>query len=189
MRTFMLRQKRWGLALLAAVVLFTSAHLAKIQPAAAQTTPPSVGIACTEGAPLSPNFTLTTRTGYITLPDGNTAFMWGYSEGNQPFQHPGPVLCVKEGDQVTIILQNTLSEDVSIIFPGQENVMANGAPVQPQFSGTTLTSLTNVATANGGSMTYSFVAAKPGTYLYESGTNPRKQVGMGLFGALIDHQG
>ncbi len=34
-------------------------------------------------------------------------------------------------------------------------------------------------------MTYSFVASKPGTYIYESGTNPEKQVRMGLFGALI----
>ena len=42
-----------------------------------------------------------------------------------------------------------------------------------------------VAAAAGGSMTYSFVATKPGTYLYESGTNPGVQVQMGLFGALI----
>ncbi len=34
-------------------------------------------------------------------------------------------------------------------------------------------------------MTYSFTADNPGTYLYESGTNPEKQVRMGLFGALI----
>jgi FtsP/CotA-like multicopper oxidase with cupredoxin domain len=87
---------------------------------------------------------------------------------------------------VTVILQNTLDVDASILFPGQEDVLANGAPAQPQFDGGgELTSLTNVASANGGSMTYSFVANNPGTYIYESGTNPRMQVGMGLFGALI----
>jgi FtsP/CotA-like multicopper oxidase with cupredoxin domain len=112
-------------------------------------------------------------------------YMWGYSEGSNPFQHPGPVLCINEGDTVTVILQNNLEEDVSIMFPGHENVLANGLPAQPQFDGSTLTSLTNVAAANGGSVTYSFVASEPGTYLYESGTNPRKQVGMGLFGSLI----
>ncbi|MCB0087973.1 MAG: hypothetical protein KDE54_08670, partial [Caldilineaceae bacterium] len=32
---------------------------------------------------------------------------------------------------------------------------------------------------------YSFVASEPGTYIYESGTNPMKQVNMGLFGVLI----
>ena len=68
------------------------------------------------------------------------------------------MLCVNEGDTVTVILNNTLAEEVSIIFPGQENVLANGAPAQPQGSGAGLTSLTNVAPANGGSITYSFVA-------------------------------
>jgi FtsP/CotA-like multicopper oxidase with cupredoxin domain len=127
---------------------------------------------------------LTTKTGYIQLPDANTAFMWGYSSGSDPFQHPGPVLCVNQGDTVTVILHNTLPEATSIVFPGQSNVLANGAPAQPQFSGTTLTSLTDTA-AGGGTVTYSFVASEPGTYLYESGTNPEKQVRMGLFGALI----
>ncbi len=48
-----------------------------------------------------------------------------------------------------------------------------------------MTSLTNAAAPGGGTVTYSFVASQPGTYLYESGTNPEKQVRMGLFGALI----
>jgi FtsP/CotA-like multicopper oxidase with cupredoxin domain len=34
-------------------------------------------------------------------------------------------------------------------------------------------------------VTYSFVASNPGTFIYQSGTNPEKQVRMGLFGALI----
>ena len=37
----------------------------------------------------------------------------------------------------------------------------------------------------GGSVTYSFVASRPGTFIYESGTDTKKQVAMGLFGALI----
>jgi len=147
---------------------------------------PRVGIVCTsDTATTNPVFDLTTKTGYIQLPDANTAFMWGYSNGSDPFQHPGPVLCVNQGDTVTVILHNTLPEATSIVFPGQQNVLANGVPAQPQFSGTTLTSLTNTAAATSGTVTYSFVASSPGTYLYESGTNPEKQVRMGLFGALI----
>ncbi len=42
-------------------------------------------------------------------------------------------------------------------------------PSQPQFSGTTLTSLAQAAQPGGGTVTYSFVACKPGTFLYESG--------------------
>lgn len=163
------------------------ATMATFTPATAVTTP-RVGIACTSGAGgvgSSPIFNLTTRTGYISLPDGNTAFMWGYSSGFDSFQHPGPVLCVNAGDTVTVILHNTLPEAASIVFPGQGNVLANGTPAQPQFSGGTMTSLTNTASASGGTITYSFVASNPGTFLYESGTNPEKQVRMGLFGALI----
>jgi FtsP/CotA-like multicopper oxidase with cupredoxin domain len=151
-------------------------------PAAAQTSVPSDGVVCTTNP--SATFSLTATDGYISLPDGNTIYMWGYAEDNRGFQHPGPVLCVNQGDTVTVALHNTLAEDVSIIFPGQDNVLANGAPAQPQFSAGTMTSLTNVA-ANGGDVTYSFTASRPGTYLYESGTQPGKQVQMGLFGALV----
>ncbi|MCA9901400.1 MAG: multicopper oxidase domain-containing protein [Anaerolineales bacterium] len=177
-----------GLVLVAGMLSFSSAAQATKTQTEVQTTTSAnaTGIVCTSDASPNPTFTLTTKTGYINLPDGNTMFMWGYSEGSSPFQHPGPVLCVNQGDTVTIILQNTLNEAASVMFPGQENVLANGVPAEPQFDGGgALTSLTNVAAANGGSMTYSFVATEPGTYLYESGTNPVKQVGMGLFGALI----
>jgi FtsP/CotA-like multicopper oxidase with cupredoxin domain len=154
-------------------------HAAPAQAAA----PPATGIACTTATGTSPTFTLTATDGYIQLPDGNTMYMWGYASGGGAFQHPGPVLCVNEGDTVTVVLNNALGEDVSIMFPGQENVLADGAPVQPKLSGPT-PSLTTVA-APGGSVTYSFVASHPGTYLYESGTMPQKQARLGLFGALI----
>jgi FtsP/CotA-like multicopper oxidase with cupredoxin domain len=144
---------------------------------------PPTGMVCTSNP--SSTFTLTTRTGYVAIPDGNVVFMWGFSVGDDPFQHPSPVLCVNEGDTVTIVLNNTLNQDVSLIFPGQENVMANGAPSQPVFNEAgELVSLAPVAAA-GGSMTYSFEANRPGTFIYESGTEPSKQVNMGLFGALV----
>ena len=144
-----------------------------------------VGMVCTTGAPLTPTFTLTTKAGYIDLPDGTTAYMFGYSEGSKPFQHPGPVLCVNEGDKVTVVLNNTLNRPVSIAFPGQHDVLANGDPAAPEMSGSQITSLTKSAAASSGSVTYSFVADKPGTYIYESGTDPETQVRMGLFGALV----
>jgi FtsP/CotA-like multicopper oxidase with cupredoxin domain len=180
MRTSRIKWIRLGLVLLLMLGTLSTGPLANIQPAAAQSQP-AVGMACTYG----PSFTLDARSGYIVLADGNTMYMWSYSPTGGAFQYPGPVLCVNEGDTVTVVLHNTLSEATSIIFPGQENVLANGVPAQPQFDGGgTLTSLTNVAPA-GGSMTYSFVASKPGTYLYESGTSPEKQMRLGLAGVLI----
>ena len=151
--------------------------------------PPNVGIVCTDGSggvAGQPVFNLTTRTGYISLPDGNTAFMWGYSSGFDGFQHPGPVLCVNEGDTVTVILHNTLPERTSIAFPGQDAVQADGVPAAPETNGSgRVTSLTTSAASAGGTVTYSFVADRAGTFLYQSGTDPETQIRMGLFGALI----
>lgn len=168
------------LALVLLMGLLAFGPLARVQPAKALN-PPQVGMVCTTG----PTFDLTAETGYIMMPDMTTTFMWSYGTPGGGFQHPGPVLCVNEGDTVTVNLTNSLTVPVSIMFPGQENVQANGAPAQAEFSGPTLVSLTNSAAPSGGTVTYSFVANKPGTFIYESGTDTKMQVGMGLFGALV----
>ena len=182
-----------------ALATVAGAALAQVAPATADP-PPRTGIVCTSGTTQTTTdttpvtyrvFDLSTRTGYIDLPDGNTAFMWGYSSGFDPFQHPGPVLCANEGDRITVVLHNTLTTatggavSTSMVFPGQDEVLANGVPSQPQTNGGgTMTSLAPGVTTNG-TISYSFTATRPGTFLYESGTNPETQVRMGLFGALI----
>lgn len=187
------RATRKRVGTVAALLILLAVVPASLSRATAATTAPSpvprVGIVCTEDQSTTrPIFDLTTKTGYISLPDGNTTFMWGYSNGSDGFQHPGPVLCVHTGDEVTVILHNSatrIDEPTSIVFPGQENVLADGLPADPEFSGATMTSLTKTAAAGGGTVTYTFTAGSPGTYLYESGTNAEKQVRMGLFGTLI----
>jgi hypothetical protein len=137
---------------------------------------PPTGMICTNGT-AGPNFTLRATTGHIDTPDGNTVLMWSYANdvaGNLPFQLPSPVLCVNQGDVVTITLNNSLTEPTSIVFPGQTGVTSTGSAGL----------FTNEAPA-GGSATYTFTASEPGTYLYESGTSPEKQVEMGLYGALV----
>ncbi|NWJ46028.1 MAG: multicopper oxidase domain-containing protein [Chloroflexi bacterium] len=180
-----LKRVSLGLVLLMVAMLVATVPTGSAEVKAA-TTPPKTGLICTTGTSPNPTFSLTAQSGYITLPDGNISFMWSYAPTGGTFQLPGPFLCVNEGDLVTIVLNNKLPEDTSIVIPGMEGVMANGVAAQPQFDTTnTLTSLTNVAKANGGSITYTFTAGMPGTYLYESGTDEGKQVNMGLFGALI----
>jgi FtsP/CotA-like multicopper oxidase with cupredoxin domain len=146
--------------------------VALLWPAAAATVPPATGIVCSAGSTVD----LATATGHVATPDGNSIFMWGYKLAGGSFQMPGPTICVTEGATVTVNLTNTLSEPVSIVFPGQENVAATGGSAGL---------FTNEAPAAGGTVSYSFTAGEPGTYLYESGTNPEKQVQMGLYGALI----
>jgi FtsP/CotA-like multicopper oxidase with cupredoxin domain len=147
--------------------------------------PPPSGIVCTSDAGANPSFTLHAVSGYVSIPDGNTIYMWSYSDsGSTAFQLPGPTLCVNQGDNVTVTLVNDLAEPVSIVFPGQTGVQANGSPAEPQLSGSEVTSLVQPALPGGGTMTYTFTASEPGTYIYESGTDPVKQVQMGLYGAL-----
>jgi len=175
-----LRRKntKWGLL----VVVLLGALLVGVVRASPAT--PSSGVLCTSGGP-NPTFALTAKPGTISMPDGNTIFTWSYSLTSGAFQFPGPVLCVNQGDAVTISLTNNLPEATSLMFPGIDGVQANGAPAQPEPDGATIASLTTSAPANGGSVTYKFVAANPGTYLYESGTDVGKQIQMGLYGALI----
>jgi FtsP/CotA-like multicopper oxidase with cupredoxin domain len=170
------------LALVLLMTLLAFGTFAKVEPKVAQASAPQVGVACTTG----PTFTLIAQSGYIQMPDMTTTYMWSYALSGGTFQHPGPILCVNQGDTVTVTLQNQIPAYISpvrtsLIFPGQENVLANGIPVQPDLANNSLTN----SILPGGTVSYSFVAAKPGTFIYESGTDPRMQVPMGLFGALI----
>ncbi|MDQ6920854.1 MAG: multicopper oxidase domain-containing protein [Candidatus Dormibacteraeota bacterium] len=148
-------------------------------PGTAQGAPLSEGLMCTTSN--SASFVLTASSGYISTPDGNSVFMWSYANGNSSFQYPGPVLCVNEGDNVTVTLKNTLPVATSLVFPGLTRVKVDGQPVQLDVGSG---SLSKPAQPNG-SVTYTFQATNPGTFLYQSGTNPELQVLMGMVGALI----
>lgn len=122
-----------------------------------------------------PSFNLSAKADYISTGDGNSLLMWGYANGDGTMQYTGPTLIVTQGQTVTVTLTNQLPVTTSIVFPGQTGVTATGG---------TPGLLTAEAVA-GGSVSYSFTAARPGTYMYHSGTNAGVQVEMGLVGALI----
>jgi len=122
------------------------------------------------------SFNLKAKPGYITTPDGDSLLVWGYALNDGPMQYPGPTLILNQGDTINITLSNTLSVPVSMIFPGQKQVFTQGG---------TAGLMTKEAAATNGTVQYSFIASKPGTYMYQSGTNPELQVEMGLFGAII----
>ncbi len=172
-----IRKLGWKLALVAVGAL----ALPALGLQAASAAPPKQGLVCTDGAlaGTTRTFDLATSDGYIYTPDGNTVYSWGFT-ATADFQLPGPALCAKEGETVVVNLTNNLPVPVSIVFPGQEGVSATGGSCP---AGACL--FTREAAASGGTVSYTFSANRPGTYLYESGTNQPLEVEMGLYGALV----
>ncbi|HEY2400166.1 MAG TPA: multicopper oxidase family protein, partial [Steroidobacteraceae bacterium] len=163
------------------------ASLGSLLGAAAQAATPGI-----KGASGNPSFNLTAQDSYISQPDGQMVYSWGYgcadtnglsfapsmAGANCPsMQIPGPTMVVTEGDQVTITLNNKLpaaAGSTSILFPGFQVSTSGGNP-----------GLLTQEAAPGGSVTYTFVASSPGTHTYYSGTQGDLQVEMGLYGAII----
>jgi hypothetical protein len=174
------RVRRLGVVavLVAGSTLTTLGHADALPAGAAK-----IGMICTPGtlSGTTRTFNLVANTGYIETPDGNSVFVWSYANADPPdsghFQSPGPVLCVNQNETVVVNLRNTLPEATSVVFPGQD------APVVATGGAAGL--LTTEAPATNGTVSYSFRAGSPGTYLYESGSDVSKQVEMGLTGALV----
>ena len=161
--------------LLGLAVLAVALVLAGQQDAKASELRPNL-IRSSQSGPTAPaaaviSVDLCATSGSITMPDATAIPIWGFAPGDctgSPVaQVPGPTIDVSEGDVVTVNLYNNLSENVSIVFPGQSLV--------PDSVGAT----------PGGGTSYVFTASAPATQLYESGTNASVQVPMGLYGALI----
>src|SRR6202140_1475618 len=139
-----------------------------------------------------PTFNLTAQPAYLTQPDGQSVYSWGYGCNGSPtgysprassgtfcntMQVPGPTLIVTEGQTVTVNLSNGLpaaAGNTSILFPGFV-VTATGG----------VTGLLTQEAAPGGTVTYTFTAGSPGTRAYYSGTQGDLQVEMGLYGAIV----
>src|ERR1700730_1871025 len=143
-----------------------------------------------------PTFALTAQPAYITQPDGQAVYSWGYGCTTAPastrfvpatttapfcntMQVPGPTLVVTEGQTVTVTLTNGLpasAGNTSILFPGF--TLTSTCPAAQQ-------GLLTCEAAPGGTVTYTFMASTPRTRAYYSGTQGDLQVEMGLYGAII----
>jgi FtsP/CotA-like multicopper oxidase with cupredoxin domain len=139
-----------------------------------------------------PSFDLRAEAAYITQPDGQMVYSWGYGCNTAPagyapatitngfcstMQIPGPTLVVTQNATVTVKLTNNLpaaAGNTSILFPGFQVTATSGV----------VGLLTNEA-APGSSVTYTFTATTTGTHAYYSGTQGDLQVEMGLYGAII----
>jgi FtsP/CotA-like multicopper oxidase with cupredoxin domain len=143
-----------------------------------------------------PSFNLVAGPAFITQPDGQAIYSWGYgcTGGSAPgfapstitttafcnnMQIPGPTLIVTEGQTVTVTLTNNLpaaAGNTSILFPGF--TLTSTCPAGQQ-------GLLTCEAAPSGTVTYTFTAGSPGTRAYYSGTQGDLQVEMGLYGAIV----
>ena len=132
------------------------------------------------------------RAGATSVDHGNgLVAAWGYAlvstdvpdiTADNTVRVPGPTIYVPAGEDLTINLLNNLGESTSIVIQGQK---LTGAP---QFNGAgRVTAFTDEAGATSGTASYFWSAAelKTGTFLYNSGSHPSKQVHMGLYGAVV----
>lgn len=134
-------------------------------------------------APEMKSFQLYATDGYMTLPDGEQIYIWGYSLKNEKGSavFASPTLEVNEGDRVEVTLTNIGAKKKgskrlahTIHFHGLDTDQRNdGVPH------------TSVAIQEGESFKYSFVATHAGTYFYHCHVDTIEHLQMGMFGALI----
>ena len=134
------------------------------------------------------------RAGTTTVDYGSGSVdAWGYAlvssdigggpvAGDDQVMVPGPTIYVPAGQDLTINLLNNLGEGTSIVIQGQK--LTGG--LQRNLDGR-VTAFTDEAAAGAGTASYFWSAAelKAGTFLYNSGSHPAKQVQMGLYGAVV----
>ena len=126
-------------------------------------------------------FNLFAAEGYISAADGVQIYTWGYgadvsSGGTGLMQYSGPTLLVNQGETVVINFTNRLPTKASMLFPGQSGLTTSN-------DGTA--GLLAREVGYNQTVQYRFVASQPGTYTYQSGTQPGLQVEMGMVGAMV----
>src|SRR6266851_8723472 len=103
-------------------------------------------------------------------PDHPQTEVWAYGG-----TVPGPVVRLRQGEPVRIVVENRLDEDTTVHWHGIRlpNAM-DGVP-----------GLTQPTIKPGGTFAYEFTPPDAGTFWYHSHANSQVQLGRGLAGALI----
>jgi FtsP/CotA-like multicopper oxidase with cupredoxin domain len=152
---------------------------------------------------LAAEYWLKAGTTSVTMPDGAVVVMWGYANCAATFATcgtptvPGPALTVPPGDAtLTVHLLNGLTVPTSLVINGLIKAPTNPmvpvwdtgvAGARPSLTARVRSFDAEAVPNNGAQADYIWGSAtnpaKPGTYLYQSGTQPQVQVQMGLYGA------
>ncbi|MFD0673255.1 multicopper oxidase domain-containing protein [Cohnella sp. GCM10027633] len=129
------------------------------------------------------SFQLYATDGYMTLPGGEQAYVWGYSLTNEPGTavYPAPTLEVNEGDRVEVTLTN-IGPAKTGIKRLAHTIHFHGLDVDQANDGVPETSK---ALLVGDSFTYRFVATHAGTYFYHCHVDTIEHLQMGMHGAFV----
>jgi FtsP/CotA-like multicopper oxidase with cupredoxin domain len=138
----------------------------------------SLVIGVTAASPANQTINVCATTGTVSLPGHDPVPIWGFvlkgaaadcSDVADTATLPGPELRFDEGDVVTLNVTNALpaGHTISIEVPG---LHFNSGPTDADV---------------GSTVSRTFTASAPGTYVYESVGDDERQTAMGLYGALI----
>ena len=149
----------------------------RIPPVLALVTVAALALGVSTAAPANVTIDLCATTGTVDLPGASGVKIWGFvdkTSADCSAEHghatlPGPVHHVGQGDAVTLNVTNDLPAGHSLSFevPGLD--FAPGS----------------TDAGVGATVTRTFTASSPGTYLYQSVGDGERQTAMGLYGALI----
>ncbi len=123
------------------------------------------------------------QLGYIQMPDMNTMYMWSYAlaGGSLPTPRPSPVRQPgRYGDGHLAESNPQLPECTGANFDHLPRAGECSWQMALLPSPTWRITRSPTALLPGGSITYSFVANRPGTFIYESGTDTKMQVSHGF---------
>lgn len=145
------------------------------------------GMATNQAEPQNRRFTLYVRDGWLSMPDGQQLYVWGFTDdpAGQP-KIPGPPIVVNEGDVVEVTLVNDRDPTASTRLPSGEGhtIHLHGLDVPPEHDGVPETFPAGLV-RQGGSYTYRFTATHAGTYFYHCHQNNVEHQQMGMFGAIV----
>ena len=113
--------------------------------------------------------------GFHFLADGTPLPIWGYGWVTDGYiTLPGPLLTYTEGEQVDLNFTNPSPESHTIHLHGLDVDQANdGVPTTSFF------------VVTGQSTTYSFIADRPGTFLYHCHVTTTLHLTMGMYGMIL----
>lgn len=148
------------------------------------------------GGSQAANFYLRADITNVTMPGTDEVVqMWGFALDSSfgamdgIVNVPGPTLTLTPGDQtLTIYLDNNLPENISLLIPSLHMTNATAATPTRRGDGRAISMTYETPAGNSSPVSYRWINVDSGTYLYMSGTNPAKQVQMGLYGALTKDQ-